>query len=91
MTAWERENVESVRFSLDLRAEARRIALANGAGVQVNSILVTFKRVNGGPWVRGVALSCGKGWSLTVTSVPRGLRRNKIPDWLADKIAEVSP
>lgn len=90
MSNWKLEYTERKRYYT--KVTGCSVVLANGAGVKVNSVSVTYERKVGQPWGKPrVSVSHGKGWDLTVTRVPGGLRGAGMPVWLAELVAEVRP
>lgn len=91
MSTWSEERTERVMFRTEI-GDGRSVVLSNGAGVKVNSVMVRFERQPGAEWSKPwVSVAHGRGWDLTVTSVPRGLRHQTMPAWLASLVSEVQP
>lgn len=88
---WKRKHTEEIHFYMNIDDD-RRVVLARGGRARVSGVSVRFRRRDSEPWDDpAVSVSHGTGWGLTVTSVPRGLRGNRLPDWLAELVAEVHP
>jgi hypothetical protein len=88
---WEIDRTESVHFRMAVEGD-RRVVLADRTGVRVKSVFVRYTRTAGGTWDEPrISVSHGIGWDITVTSVPQGLRGQRMPDWLAALVAEAKP